>query len=161
MTPLTLVRPEPRGLVAPGLDPRPCVTNPPQMWDLGNDGNRQAMALCQTCPAMDDDTCEITPGTIRRGIPWSDHLNEVKLCHRCGHPRIRQSNRGPITCKCPESSRTREQVIKAWLAAGGDTRPIADIAPELGMEYHALRDTLRRARKAGDRRVPLLKQEAA
>ncbi|MFD6770627.1 hypothetical protein ACFWC6_30890 [Micromonospora chalcea] len=166
MTTSTLARPgrRPGALVPAALDPRPCVINPPQWWDVGNDGNAAAMWLCKKrCPLRDQ--CTPEAGAIRQGAAWGGAENaaprQLKNCADCGHPRMRASNRGAFTCKCPDKGRTRGEVIQAWLAAGGDTRTIADIAPEIGMSYHALRDALRRARKAGDRRVPLLKQEEA
>lgn len=155
----TLARPgrRPGALVAVALDPRPCVVNPPQWWDLGDDGNATAMWLCRTrCPFNNDENaCEITPGTIRRGQPYGDSPKPVKVCQDCRHPRVRQGTRGPAYCKCPHSGRTREQIVQAWLAAGGDTRTVKDIAADIGMDYESLKDALRRARKSGDRRVPL------
>ena len=167
MSTATLQRPgrRPGALVAVALDPRPCVVNPPQWWDVGNDGNAAAMWLCRKrCPFAD--ACEPEVGAIRRGDAWgggpySKTPTPLKVCRDCGHPKVRYSTNGPRVCKCPNSGRSREQVIQAWLAAGGDTRPMTEIAPEIGMEYAALKDTLRRARKSGDRRVPLFKQEAA
>ncbi|GAA3765723.1 hypothetical protein [Micromonospora maritima] len=167
MTTSTLARPgrRPGALVPVALDPRPCVVNPPQWWDVGNDGNAAAMWLCKKrCPLAG--TCTPESGVIRQGIAWGGSQyaktpTALKVCPHCKHPKVRHSNRGATTCKCDDTGRTREQVIQAWMSAGGDTRPIAHIAPEIGMSYHALRDALRRARKAGDRRVPLLKQEAA
>lgn len=163
----TLARPgrRPGALVPADLDPRPCVVNPPQWWDVGNDGNAAAMWLCRKrCPLIDQ--CTPEAGAIRQGAAWGGSQyakapTELQVCPYCKHPKVRLHTRGPRICKCPDSGRTREQVVQAWLDAGGTTRTIADIAPDIGMSYHALRDALRRARKAGDRRVPLLKQEEA
>lgn len=160
MSTATLARPgrRPGALVPVGFDPRPCVVNPAEWWDTGNDGNAAAMWLCRKRCPVNDDTCQPSVGSIRRGIPYVGTYKpqEAKVCDDCKHPRVRNSSRGPVVCKCPNSGLTREQIVQAWLAASGETRTIAEIAPEIGLDYEALKGALQRARKAGDRRVPLM-----
>ncbi|HEY9370492.1 hypothetical protein, partial [Streptomyces sp.] len=52
MTATTITRPAPAvGLIAAGLDPRPCATKPAQWWDLGDPGNVRAIRYCRNvCP---------------------------------------------------------------------------------------------------------------
>lgn len=68
--------PRPGALVAPGLDPRPCVTNPPQWWDTGHKNNADAIDLCRTqCPLFGTGQCKPLrgeTGTIRDGIAYDD-----------------------------------------------------------------------------------------
>ncbi|MGK5737247.1 hypothetical protein [Micromonospora sp. URMC 103] len=107
MNTTTLARPgrRPGALVAPHHDPRPCVVNPPQWWDVGDDGNAAAMWLCRKrCPLAD--TCEPEGGSIRQGVPWGGGFyrkapTALYVCPDCGHPRVRQGARGISVCKCP------------------------------------------------------------
>ena len=109
----TVLLPAPRrrpgALMAPTLDQRPCVTHPPQWWDLGHDNNDLALRGCTDCRLPDRcmPTGEPPRGVIRAGNAYDDQGNRLAICTTCGHPRIRRSFGGPVTCRCPKKPTRR------------------------------------------------------
>lgn len=64
-----------------------CASLPSDWWDLGDPGNRLALALCSVCPAL-----KLCPsgdpephGVIRGGVAWGDDGERLPLCP-CGYP---------------------------------------------------------------------------
>lgn len=76
-------------LVAAHLDPRPCVTNPPQWWDTGDGNNHTAMTLCRTqCPLYNTGKCKPGPGEvgmIRNGDAYDHHGKVIDLAVKVFH----------------------------------------------------------------------------
>lgn len=62
-----------------------CRTRPADWWDLGDDGNRLALALCSVCPARSLCAADREYGVIRGGVAWNDHGRAAGLCG-CGYP---------------------------------------------------------------------------
>lgn len=129
-----------------------CATRPADWWDLGDDGNRLALALCSVCPVLDRCAGSREFGVVRGGVAWSDAGVRLPLCP-CGRPAGRPSREMCFTCwpsegtAVPGRLRVRQRrgsvdehfgQITAWRAEGVT---FAEIAYRLRMR----KDTVRKA----------------
>lgn len=64
-----------------------CRTRPSDWWDLGDDGNRLAIALCSACPVRSScQTGDEEPhGVVRAGVAYRDSGERCDVCP-CGRP---------------------------------------------------------------------------
>lgn len=64
-----------------------CATRPAQWWDVGDDGNRLALALCRVCPALEGCGARIRQpaGVVLAGVAYGDAGLRLPICH-CGYP---------------------------------------------------------------------------
>lgn len=158
MSTMTLARPgrRPGALVAANLDPRPCVTNPPQWWDTGHAGNGDAIRLCNTaCPlktvcAADTDQ---PIGVIRAGIPYDDDGRRLNTCTTCDHPVSAWSGAARKMCRhCPRDARPvdHHQRIAELRAAG---KGYAEIADDIGAHREAVRAYWMRYQQRAERQA--------
>ena len=184
MTATTITRPAPAvGLIAAGLDPRPCATKPAQWWDLGDKGNPRAIRYCRNvCPLRKECAADITDevkpkGQIRAGRPFNEYGKQLTICGDCDTPRTRIGKVGAPVCGCtPEGVRsaltaaadagqprprikysTRDVMVTRWLPLHQQGMTVRQAAEQLGLPYNVLKSVLHRARCAGDKRVPLLR----
>lgn len=72
-----------------------CRTRPSDWWDLGDDGNRLAIALCSVCPVRSScQTGDEEPhGVIRAGVAYRDTGERCQVC-ACGRPIPTRRDRG-------------------------------------------------------------------
>jgi hypothetical protein len=64
-----------------------CRTLPADWWDVGDDGNRLALALCSACPVLDRCSAGRHHGVIRAGVAWSERGERAEICE-CGYPAL-------------------------------------------------------------------------
>lgn len=62
-----------------------CRTRPADWWDLGDDGNRLALAICAACPVLDRCAPGRHHGVIRAGVAWAERGGRADICG-CGYP---------------------------------------------------------------------------
>lgn len=91
---------------------RLCVGQPPELWEVGDDGNRLALALCRVCPQLGwcSSTSVDERGVIRAGVAYGDTGRVLPVC-RCGYPNRKQpawdGTVNPLCHRCaPPPSRT-------------------------------------------------------
>jgi hypothetical protein len=72
-----------------------CRTRPPDWWDLGDDGNRLAIALCSVCPVRSSCSSgdEEPHGVVRAGVAYRDTGERAQVC-LCGRPIPTRRDRG-------------------------------------------------------------------
>lgn len=100
-----------------------CHGRPPEWWDVGDEGNRLARALCRVCPARDGDQCDAGQpdphpvGVIRAGIPYSDAGDRMPLCPACRGP-LHGYRGGGLTactrCAVPDVPIPDPQQVLRW-----------------------------------------------
>lgn len=111
-----------------------CRTRPADWWDLGDDGNRLAMLLCQracpvqrACEAADPNPC----GVVRAGTAWHDTGDKAAICG-CGRPVVPARVASTMCWTCdpaqpiPPTRRFATRVAAGAVEAHADT--IADLA---------------------------------
>lgn len=70
-----------------------CRTRPADWWDLGDDGNRLALAICSVCPVRDRCADDEPAGVVRAGVAYRDSGEPAQVC-RCGRPIPRRRDSG-------------------------------------------------------------------
>lgn len=97
-----------------------CMTRPPEWWDLGNDGNRLALLLCNACPrvARCGEGDPKPHGVILAGIAWADSGVALPICW-CGYPQT--NYRGGTAADCPRC-RVPDPVIHSDVAGCGSVK---------------------------------------
>lgn len=107
LRPLPGVRPG--ALVAPQLDPRPCVSRPARWWDTGDEHNAIAIRLCRNVCPLRDACAPLGEGSpkdqIIAGLAYNHAGKQIAICRRCDRPRIRSTARGVSRCGCPTRSK--------------------------------------------------------
>lgn len=131
-----------------------CRTRPADWWEVGDDGNRLALAICSVCPVIDRCSGTEEFGVIRGGVAWDGRGERLGLCP-CGRPVPYPGRAGCYAC-LPDAriplvrvrrKRRRWSVdalggrIEALRASG---RTYRQISAELRVPYSTLRDVVRR-----------------
>jgi hypothetical protein len=118
-----------------------CVGKPPEWWlELGDDGNRLALALCRVCPIRRDKVCagryvipdEHPAGVIRAAVAYSDAGTPLPVCGTCGYP-VADYGGGDVLCtRCkvpdvaiPDPKQVRDRRIRLLVAGGMDDEQLA------------------------------------
>ncbi|WP_420123881.1 hypothetical protein [Nakamurella sp.] len=90
-----------------------CATRPADWWDLGDDGNRLALAICRACPALATcaaDTTAREAGVIRAGIAYLERGGIAPIC-QCGYPDDKRADSRRTTVLC---RRCHVPQVRAW-----------------------------------------------
>lgn len=125
-----------------------CRTRPSDWWDLGDDGNRLAIAICSVCPVRVRCSTGVHAGVIRGGVAWRDTGSPAPLCG-CGRPAPRAERCS--TCSVPDVALPKVRgrvdlnghraVVVEKLAAGWSYRAIGVL---LGVAGETVRGFARR-----------------
>lgn len=115
-----------------------CVGLDPELWDVGNAGNRLALAICRRCDGCPG-TDTAPHGVIRGGVAYSDTGKPLPICPQCGYP-VGDYTGGPVfncaRCRIPAVAVPDVALVRArWMTRlfeRGMTN--ADIAVEAGVQ---------------------------
>mgnify|MGYP001574485219 CR=1 FL=1 len=123
---------------------RLCVGRPCDWWDLGDDGNRLALAFCYVCPSRTRCSAgDPRPhGVIRAGVAYSDAGNPLAIC-ACGYPDTSYRD-GRIGAGCPRCAVPPLDVVRP---AVEQRARVGDSNAALGRRFGADRTTVREALK--------------
>ncbi|RLK13300.1 hypothetical protein DER29_4317 [Micromonospora sp. M71_S20] len=89
-----------------------CATRPADWWDLGDDGNRLALAICRVCPVQTAcaATADREAGVIRAGIAYLERGQVAPIC-QCGYPDDKRLDPRRTTVLC---RRCHVPNLRAW-----------------------------------------------
>lgn len=127
-----------------------CQGPPPEYWDIGDDGNRLALMLCDVCPRRRGTECDAgladpnPHGVIRAGVPYSEAGNAISICIICGYPNLGFRDgiigKGCPRCAPPPLERFRGDITR--MVARGDS--YAAVGRLIGAERTSIRDACKR-----------------